>query len=134
MITAAAPGVAVRLDLVGASSRHFGRILAFHMAVHDGIRSGAEVRQMDVKFTSSQCIIWPMSDNPDVEADDPSLPTSGHDGEVATVARGILMAYFNKLADTEGFADIAARLCKAVLHDNQFSDAAIKAALFPDVT
>ena len=75
-----------------------------------------------------------MSDDPDSTAERISMPPFTPGGEVTTVAKAVLIAYFDKLADTEGFADTAAKLRKAVLYENQFNDAAIKAALFPDDT
>ena len=53
--------------------------------------------------------------------------------EVTTVARTVLIAYFEQLAATEGFAEIALKLRKAILEEGQFNEAAIKAALFADV-
>jgi hypothetical protein len=53
--------------------------------------------------------------------------------EVTTVARTVLIAYFEQLAATEGFAEIAPKLRKAILEEGQFNEAAIKAALFADV-
>jgi hypothetical protein len=73
-----------------------------------------------------------MSNDADIEAEGASPPPTMRDGEVTTVARGVLIAYFDELARTEGFADIAPKLRRAVLDDGQFNDAAIKAALFPD--
>jgi hypothetical protein len=69
-----------------------------------------------------------------MDADDETLPNQGEDGEVTTVARSVLAAYFDKLATTDGFTEIASRLRKVVLDDGQFSDTAIRAAIFPDVT
>ncbi len=53
-------------------------------------------------------------------------------GEVATVARSVLSLFFDKLAVTDGFAEIAPKLRATVLDKGQFSEAAIKAAMFPD--
>lgn len=75
-----------------------------------------------------------MIDDSGNAADDTSRPSTERDCGIATVARAILVAYFDKLADTEGFADIAERLRTTVLYENRFSDAAIRAALFPDDT
>jgi hypothetical protein len=75
-----------------------------------------------------------MSSNENIGTEATSLPLPNGDGKVTTVARSILIAFFNELAGTEGFADIAPRLRKAVLDDGQFNDAAIKAVLFPDGT
>jgi hypothetical protein len=63
--------------------------------------------------------------------DDTSKPPIGvpYD-EVTTVSRKILAAYFVEVANTEGLADIAAELRKALLNDGAFNEAAIKAALF----
>jgi len=73
-----------------------------------------------------------MRNDSDNEIEGTSVPPSLNDGDVTTVAKAVLIAYFDKLADTAGFADIAAKLRTAVLDKNQFNDAAIKAALFPD--
>jgi hypothetical protein len=67
-----------------------------------------------------------------MDTDEEPLLAPGNDGEVRTVARSVLTAYFDKLAETEGFAEIAPKFRKAILDDGQFNDAAIKAALFPD--
>ena len=53
-------------------------------------------------------------------------------GDVATVARSVLSLFFNKLAVTDGFAEVAPKLRATVLDKGQFSEAAIKAAMFPD--
>ena len=75
-----------------------------------------------------------MSDDSDIEDEGRGPPPLRSVDEITTVARAVLNSYFDKLADTEGFSEIAAKLRRAVLYDHQFNDAAIKAALFPDET
>jgi hypothetical protein len=51
---------------------------------------------------------------------------------VPTVASTVLTKFFDELAKTEGFAEIAPNLRKVVLNDGVFAEPAIRAALFPD--
>lgn len=52
--------------------------------------------------------------------------------EVTTVARSVLSAYFDTLATTEGFAEIAPKLRSVVLEQGHFNEDIIRAAMFPD--
>lgn len=51
---------------------------------------------------------------------------------VATVSKAILNSFIEELAKTEGFADAAANLRKAVIDDGVFAEPVIRAAIFPD--
>jgi hypothetical protein len=73
-----------------------------------------------------------MSNDADDEEAGTGAQAPARDSEVTTVARAILIAYFDKLADSEGFAEIVPKLRKAILENGQFNDVAIRAALFPD--
>jgi len=61
-----------------------------------------------------------------------SRQTTAAERQTPTVAQAILAAYFDRLATTGGFVDIAENLRRTVIEGGQFSDAAIRAALFPD--
>lgn len=52
--------------------------------------------------------------------------------QTATVAQAVFQKYFEELAKTEGFAEIAPRLKKVVMEDGVLSDTAIKSAMFPE--
>ena len=49
-----------------------------------------------------------------------------------TVAETVLEKFFDELTKTEGFADIGPKLREVVVDQGTFSEAAIRAALFPE--
>ena len=51
--------------------------------------------------------------------------------KVATVSASILSAFFDELAQNEGFADTASALRQIILKDAVFAEPPIRAALFP---
>ena len=57
-----------------------------------------------------------------MDIDEESIRTPVTHVEVTTVARTVLIAYFEQLAATEGFAEIAPKLRKAILEDGQFNE------------
>jgi hypothetical protein len=52
--------------------------------------------------------------------------------QTASVAQSVFEKYFTELSKAEGFAEIAPRLKKVVMEDGVFSDAVIRAAMFPE--
>jgi hypothetical protein len=53
---------------------------------------------------------------------------------VATVAGGVLSAFFDELEKTDGLAEKAGKLRALVLGDGVMAEPAIRAILFPDAT
>ena len=51
---------------------------------------------------------------------------------VTSVAKSVLVRFFDELAKTEGFVDVAPKLRKVVLDDAIFAEPAIRAAMFSD--
>ncbi|TSD87092.1 hypothetical protein FFK22_018755 [Mycobacterium sp. KBS0706] len=77
-----------------------------------------------------------MSDDTQQKAD--PAQEQAHDADdvvpVATVASGVLGAFFDELEKTEGLTDKAGKLRALVLGDGVMAEPAIRAILFPDAT
>lgn len=64
---------------------------------------------------------------------EPSLEFEKSPAPVLTVPQAVLAKFFDELSKTEGLADVASSLQRAVVGDGVFAEPAIRAALFSDM-
>ena len=64
--------------------------------------------------------------------DDESTTTDSSQPAPSSVAHSVLEAFFQTLAETEGYAEVATRLRHTVFENESFAENAIKTAIFDD--